>query len=95
MGYSLDLLFKETTPATEAHVRNNPLVEALGLGEAGADEFARVALGEFHAHAAEVAAFATLAARSPHQPVARYFLDLARLVLDCEGPLLACGAGSV
>ncbi|MGW2228474.1 hypothetical protein [Streptomyces formicae] len=90
MTWDVDLLLEETTPDTEAHVRTNRLVAAVTSGEAGAAEMARVTVGEFHAHTAEVAAFATLAARHPHQPVAGYFLDLARLVLDCEAPLLAC-----
>ncbi|WP_150492868.1 hypothetical protein [Streptomyces kanamyceticus] len=90
MTLDVDLLLEETTPDTEAHVRANRLVAAVTSGEAGVAEMARVAVGEFHAHTAEVAAFAALAARHPHQPVAGYFLDLARLVLDCEAPLLAC-----
>ncbi|MEU7581419.1 hypothetical protein AB0B50_27870 [Streptomyces sp. NPDC041068] len=91
MSYDeVDVLFKHSTPDTATHVRGNPLVAALSQGRAGPAEVARVVVGEFHAHAAEVAAFATLAARCPVQPVAGYFVDLARLVLDCEAPLLAC-----
>ncbi|MEU6339225.1 hypothetical protein ABZ839_33385 [Streptomyces cellulosae] len=90
MTFDVDLLLKETVPDTQAHVRANRLVAAVASGDAGAAEMARVVLGEFHARSAEVAAFATLAARHPQQPVAGYFLDLARLVLDCEAPFLAC-----
>ncbi|MGI5441001.1 hypothetical protein ACQEV4_27565 [Streptomyces shenzhenensis] len=92
MAHDVDFLLKATTPDTAAHVHANRLVAAVAAGEAGAAEVARVVVGEYHAHTAEVAAFATLAARHPQRPVADYFLDLARLVLDCEPPLLACAS---
>ncbi|MGW2090102.1 hypothetical protein [Streptomyces sp. NPDC001880] len=90
MSHDVEILLKHATPDTSVHVSGIPLLTAVADGAAGSAEISQVVVGEFHAHAAEVAAFATLAARYPQQPVAGYFLDLARLVLDCEAPLLAC-----
>lgn len=91
MSYNdVDVLIKQATPDLTAHVQDNPLLSALSAGQAGSAQVAQIVLGEFHAHAAEVAAFATMAARYPVQPVSGYFVDLARLVLDCDAPLLAC-----
>lgn len=90
MPHDVEILLKHATPDTHVHVSGLSLLAAVNDGTAGAAEVTQVVVGEFHAHTAEVAAFATLAARYPQQPVAGYFLDLARLVLDCEAPLLAC-----
>ncbi|MFD5513896.1 hypothetical protein ACFWIB_40185 [Streptomyces sp. NPDC127051] len=90
MAYGIDALLNATTPDTTVFAQANEFLAAFAAMEAGTAELSQLILGVYHAHAAEVPAFATLAARHPEYPTAGYFLDLALHVVNRREPLLAC-----